>query len=706
MKLINTLIILILLGQLITFSQIEQGGIPYGLKFNFKNIPIYEIQDFNISEINYLKEQKKLQKDKTLLFAYNNEVFINTKNNGRWYKIDGKYVWIINVQSVSAYELSIILENYKLKSGESIFIYNSKDIIGSLNDNNNRKSGILTTRYISGGDAYIEFSTPYDTTNCGTFTITTISQTFENLKFLTIDECNVNISCPEGNSWKNEKRSVAKLTINKSSGTVLCSGTLLNNTLQDARPLLITANHCIENNYNAERTVFYFNYESMYCDSDVAYPSYTLNGGTVLSTKYENDYTLIELDYHPPISFKPYYSGWTTETGSNMNIVTAIHHPNGQVKKISGSNSHPLSDTFAEEGDPPYAQNGYWRIPEYLYGITDYGSSGCGLFDQNHLLVGTLTGGDSSDPDCKKDLNDFYEKFAVSYNVVPAYGQKMAEILNPDNQPINSLDGYEPFEDITTNCDTTTNIHKSDIINIVPYDYGNGYYCGHNSDSIALFVEKFDNNDSIHLYGLLLDVKKTGTNGHINIIVYTGNDIPEEKIYEKTIALSKLKANQDNYIELYPEIKINKNFFVGFQLDYNLSDSFCAGMAKPRNINSIYIYKNQWTSLNSYTQGNWGSSLNLKIMKCTELKNDSKQMVSISQYIFPNPNSGYFYIKTEKNITNAQIFDILGKNIKFTIQKRIDRYVINIDNNHKGIYILKIQFDDNSLVTYKIIKYK
>ena len=55
--------------------------------------------------------------------------------------------------------------------------------------------------------------------------------------------CNINVVCPDGDPWRNQIRSVARITM---SGMFVCTGQLINNTAQDDTPYFLTAQHCIE----------------------------------------------------------------------------------------------------------------------------------------------------------------------------------------------------------------------------------------------------------------------------------------------------------------------------------------------------------------------------------------------------------------------------------------------------------------------------
>ena len=140
--------------------------------------------------------------------------------------------------------------------------------------------------------------------------------------------CNIDINCPLGSNWQVEKQAVNLLIINTYSGTLECTGSLINNTALDSKPYLLTAYHCISNEYDAENTLIYFNFESQSCNGtgnklNVATDKQVLYGGKLVASSYDHDFALIELNQHPPMEVKPYYAGWDL---SNSQFLDTRHY--------------------------------------------------------------------------------------------------------------------------------------------------------------------------------------------------------------------------------------------------------------------------------------------------------------------------------------------------------------------------------------------
>lgn len=67
--------------------------------------------------------------------------------------------------------------------------------------------------------------------------------------------------------------------------------------------------------------------------------------------------------------------------------------------------------------------------------------------------------------------------------------------------------------------------------------------------------------------------------------------------------------------------------------------------------------------------------------------------------IFPNPTKDYLNIVSQHPINKIQIMNYLGQVIKTTEHKKI-----NLNNLKSGVYIVKVCFEDNTVIVKKIVK--
>lgn len=70
--------------------------------------------------------------------------------------------------------------------------------------------------------------------------------------------------------------------------------------------------------------------------------------------------------------------------------------------------------------------------------------------------------------------------------------------------------------------------------------------------------------------------------------------------------------------------------------------------------------------------------------------------------IYPSPNNGTFFIKTNSTIKRISISDALGHEVFFdtNIENLIE---INLSQNHNGLYVVKIYLNDGKFICRKII---
>jgi len=252
-------------------------------------------------------------------------------------------------------------------------------------------------------------------------------------------DCNVNINCPEGEDWQLQKKAVMRVLANKGTYAEWGTGILLNNTNNDFRHLVLTADHLLweGNGYIGDslhhKFKFYFNYESETCTDPLSennVPHQVLTGMRLLAHDRELDFALFELLDTIQYQFEPYFAGWSIYSDSLLPGV-AIHHPNGDIKKISD-----VKSLFIDQ-EKIYVK---FEETESGFGVTERGSSGSPLFNQGQKLIGNLIGGTTScqSKDGTDKYGNLYHKMFTHYNDST---RSLAYWLSPGDTNILSLDG-------------------------------------------------------------------------------------------------------------------------------------------------------------------------------------------------------------------------------------------------------------------------
>ncbi|MEE9442160.1 MAG: trypsin-like peptidase domain-containing protein [candidate division Zixibacteria bacterium] len=441
----NLLICLIMSG--IASAQLSQGGQPLSFKYPVLKaqsaIPTESMPDFDIEY--FLTEDSIEQAEGDIPFRFGAPFDVNYDliNSGIWEELpNGDRLWRLRIESPGAYSINLIYDDYWLPEGALLYLYNeSRDaVIGAFINANNKDHGMFATQPVKGDVCILEYYEPAAVAGQGRISISRVVHAYKDIfKFFQAGfggsgSCNVNINCPEGDDWKKESRAVAMVLL--ASGTRLCSGALVNNTHYDATPYFLTADHCL----GMESTwIFMFNYESPDCTNIDGPTGMTLQGSTLRANYPPSDMALVEISEAPPEEYGVYFSGWSNLNQSSQTSV-AIHHPSGDIKKISYDYDSLTSTEYGE-----ITGESHWRVADWDIGTTEGGSSGSPLFNPEHQIVGQLHGGFAA---CDNDKPDWYGKFSYSWNTSSQSSEQLAYWLDPDNTGIASMTGFDPNADL------------------------------------------------------------------------------------------------------------------------------------------------------------------------------------------------------------------------------------------------------------------
>lgn len=227
--------------------------------------------------------------------------------------------------------------------------------------------------------------------------------------------CEIDVACDP--RWSTTALAAAKEIFDTNQGTFLCTGQLLSNTRKDGRPFYSTANHCIESQAVAATATFFWFFERVSCGgADPTTVTQTAGGGDLLNTSSIDtgyDFTLLQLRQSPPGGAA--LAGWSSSPPSTGSAIAGIHHPAGDLKKISKGTVQGF-DVWGS-GSP---NNSHVEV-RWSEGVTEGGSSGSGLYLDgswpNQPLVGVLSGGSSfcsspTAPDVYGRLDRFFPDIA------------------------------------------------------------------------------------------------------------------------------------------------------------------------------------------------------------------------------------------------------------------------------------------------------
>ena len=410
------------------FSQVSSGGTPKSVQQGLvSSLPAMVLP--SVDKESLLAEDKlEMAKDVPYRFGASIEVNYNLENSGVWEDAIGGRIWRLSIKSEDAYSLNLIYDRFILPEGAELYVYDEEmnTVLGAFTHENNKIHESFSTSPTEGDITILEYFEPENVLFSGEIQVSSVVHGYRDVFFNKergygdSGSCNNNVNCSQFSDWEAEVRSVAMILT--SGGSRLCSGALVNNVRQDLTPYFLTANHCLGGESN---WIFMFEYESAGCSNSNG-PTYkTVQGSTLLANSSSSDFALLRLDETPPESYNIHYSGWDA-SGSTPSTPVCIHHPSGDIKKISFDYNNASN------------AGNYWDINSWDDGTTEPGSSGSPLFDGNsHRIVGQLYGGTAS---CTSLTYDTYGKVSSSW------GNGMRNYLDPDNTGANVLDGMDAIE--------------------------------------------------------------------------------------------------------------------------------------------------------------------------------------------------------------------------------------------------------------------
>ena len=750
-------------------AQTSDVGGPVSWSFN-QDLDVMHIPHFQLSKSNIDKQIKindsiELWTKRGFIFGVEQQVDIDFHQNAYWQQTKKGRIGRLEIRSSEAISLNLIFDQYNLSDRSFLYLYSSdkKELLGAYTSENNNKQNILGTDLIHHEEIIVELFEPSDEVGKSILHISNVVHGYkdiDNALGLKVNEsgaCNMDVICSDGLPWANEIKSVVRIL----SGGTLCTGTLVNNTAQDGTPYVLTAEHC--NPQNMGNAVFRFNYDSPICGSQTVANSQapsgspqTINGSSFIASKQDSDFGLVELNSVPPASYDVFYAGWRN-TSAVSSTAVCIHHPSGDVKKISFDDD-PLQNS-SQNG----VSNNMWEVETWERSTTtEQGSSGSALWDQDHYIVGTLFGGPAA---CGNSLSDFYGKFSMSWtgNNSAAPNQRLSNWLDPTNSGLTQLSGYSPGTPALALDGTISDVNLSSEVfcsAYIPVEFTimNNGSSNLTSAEIEILVdgvvkEQYQWTGSLSYNGLQavslsnsLEVYSSG-NHSVEVRITSVNNQQDQNSannsYSKSFSnypgSSRLNLNldldcwgseiswqitdNDNTViwevleNTYPDVQpagTTVNEVVCLEngcYDFTINDTYGDGMYGSQytecSVNGNFTMVDQWNSNTFFSMtapnANFGVSEthSFCVTSNSVASNNYKDLI-----IFPNPSEGTFRIKTEglNQKLGIQILDVSGKIIKSFSAIPNGDYSLDVLN--KGFYIIKVKSNNNVLGSYNWIKSK
>ncbi len=295
-----------------------------------------------------------------LRFATSLPVDFTPYNGGTWETLqNGSRLWRLRIESPGAMSLNLGLEIFNLPKGASFWIHDEDGahVQGPYTAENRNISGGLWTAVVLGDKLVAELHLP--TGREADLRITSVNHGYrvfgegEAAGSEKRGSCNVNVVCLVGNPWRDQIRSVARITI---SGMFLCTAQMVNNSAEDDTPLPAHRPTLHRKTISGHPSIVaYWNYETSTCTERFGGSLSQNQSGSTWIASYPlgegSDFTLVDLDQLPDPSFNVYYSGWDARD-EVPDAATAIHHPGGDQKSISFEYDPLTITSYLETASP------------------------------------------------------------------------------------------------------------------------------------------------------------------------------------------------------------------------------------------------------------------------------------------------------------------------------------------------------------------
>lgn len=366
---------------------------------------------------------------------------------------DGRLIYRLEIKVKDARGILLTYDDFFIPQGGELFIYtpDRSQVLGAYTYATHPKHGEFATEPIRGSRVILEY-TPSPMNEMPSLIASNVVHLFETKDLpspqsihqqdeASNEFCQINVNCAEGAEWQKEKTGVVQMYMISREGASFCTGNLLNNTEQDFRPLILSAAHCESSNafvHNTEKDrnqwVFTFHYEKPGCSNGALsmQRGKSMVGCKLLAflpIKGQSDGLLLELNDKIPASYRVYYNGWDRREKLPLRGV-GIHHPGGDAKKISpyDHNVSPVREgTWISGGafSPIMGDNNAHYLFSFVKGSTEGGSSGSSLWNEDHLVIGTLSGGSDG---CALNSENLYGKLSNHWDVYKKEGDTTTEM--------------------------------------------------------------------------------------------------------------------------------------------------------------------------------------------------------------------------------------------------------------------------------------
>ncbi|MBI1825249.1 MAG: trypsin-like peptidase domain-containing protein [Planctomycetes bacterium] len=327
---------------------------------------------------------------------------ISTQSHGKWGTLDdGTIIWTARLQFPGAKGVRLLVTDFHPSINGQLIVTSDPASPGDVYSSKSQRGETeFWTAPATGGALFLEYSQPKsDDVVASVLVIDEVSEFYRSAEENAFDPtsavvgsvaqtetlaCEEDVNCHDVSVEARDSVGRMQYTVS-GQGTFVCTGALLN----DADPntfagYFLTAAHCIDTQAKASSLAVAWFYQSDSCGGTVSSPLShpQSNGAKLLAVDPASDSALLRLNDDPGNGQG--FAAWTTVAPSGT--VREIHHPGGSFKRYCEgqlTNAPPTCSQMAISG---------FFYNKWSTGITEDGSSGAPLFNENWEIVGQQKG--------------------------------------------------------------------------------------------------------------------------------------------------------------------------------------------------------------------------------------------------------------------------------------------------------------------------
>lgn len=743
---------LLMLFACIGYSQVTNEGKPLSWKArNLEEVLPVTMPKFDLKALEQEDEANKNRKDIPWRFGQEFMVDHNLQNSGKWSTLpNGDRVWRIRYMSKGAKTMNFLFSDFYMPKGAKVYLYNNdhSDLLGAYDESQNNDERVLGTWLVKGEDIWIEYYEPLAEAGQGKLEIFKVVHGYRTsdgmMKAVTEGDsgaCNYDVDCYMGDidGFKDiNKKAVALLITN---GDSFCSGALVNNTSNDGTPYLLTANHCYS---NPSQWAFRFNWISPnpVCAGSEASTTntdyhQTASGAQLRARREGSDFCLVEITANLPSAWDLVWAGWDRSTNV-PNSTFGIHHPSGDIMKACRDFDSPSSEIDNENVS-------LWVVGSWDLGVTEGGSSGSPLFNDQGRIIGQLFYGNAA---CSGTENngefDAYGRFNVSWNAGNSSSSRLKEWLDPTDTGAMTVDAWPVQEVLALNAKVLIpeiNVEEcgtdiSPVVKIInkgtqplvsaqiTYTLNDGTplvynWEGNLTSNQATDVELPELNGTVgeNVFSVTLTLPNGSTDGDTAdntasstfiARVFEIMDVEFELFTDFYAEETSWELRNEDGQVLYSDDNLDQ--FNDYNETFELTEEGCY---------TFTIFDTQGDGIcceygpGSYTLttadgvviaegGAFGNSESVHF-RLFDTTGTGENSLKASVKVYPNPSSGIFNVAGKDGALKYEMYNVLGQQVKAG-ELASGSGVVDISSAANGVYILKLSDASGRQANFKVSK--